>query len=37
MNVNMNNRRMDKVYTYRYLAVHISNDSGMSEEVNHRI
>ena len=37
MNVHLNNRRMDEVDTYRYLGVDISNDSGMSEEVNHRI
>ena len=37
MNVQLNNRRMDEVDTYRYLGVDISNDSGMSEEVNHRI
>ena len=37
MNVNFNDRRMDEVYTYGYLAVYISNDSSMSEEVNHRI
>ena len=37
MNVHLNDRRMDEVDTYRYLGVDISNDSGMSEEVNHRI
>ena len=37
MNVHLNNRRMDEVVTYRYLGVDISNDSRMSEEVNHRI
>ena len=37
MSVHLNNRRMDEVYIYRYLSVDISNDSGISEEVNHRI
>ena len=37
VNVSLNGRRMEEVETYRYLAVDISNDSGMGEEVNHRI
>ena len=37
MNVRLNGRRMEEVETYRYLGVDISNDSGMGEEVNHRI
>ena len=37
VNVSLNGRRMEEVETYRYLGVDISNDSGMGEEVNHRI
>ena len=37
VNVSLNGRRMEEVETYRYLGVDVSNDSGMSEEVNHRI
>ena len=37
MNVSVNGRRMEEVGTYRYLGVDVSNDSGMGEEVNHRI
>ena len=37
VNVSLNGRRMEEVETYRYLVVDISNDSGMGEEVNHRI
>ena len=37
VNVSLNNRRMEEVESYRYLGVDISRDSGMEEEVNHRI
>ena len=37
MNVSLNGRRIEEVETYRYLGVDILNDSGMGEEVNHRI
>ena len=37
VNVNMNDRRMEEVETYRYLGVDVSSEGGMEEEVNHRI
>ena len=37
MNINLNDRRMEEVETYRYLGMDISSDSGICEEVNHRI
>merc|ERR1712002_1100659 len=37
VNVSLNGKRMEEVEIYRYLAVDISNDSGMGEEVYHRI
>ena len=37
VNISLNNRRMEEVESYRYLGVDISSDSGMEEEVNHRI
>ena len=37
VNINLNDRRMEEVETYRYLGVDISSDGGMGEEVNHRI
>merc|ERR1712002_1053795 len=37
MNVSLNGKRMEEVGIYIYLGVDISNDSGMGEEVNHRI
>ena len=37
VNISLSNRRMEEVDTYRYLGVEISNDSGMEDEVNHRI
>ena len=37
VNVSLNGRRMEEVETYRYLGVDISNDSGMGDEVNHRM
>merc|ERR1711921_35785 len=37
VNVSVNGKRMEEVEIYRYLGVDISNDSGMDEEVNHRI
>ena len=35
VNINLNDKRMEEVETYRYLGVDISNDGGMGEEVNH--
>merc|ERR1712002_1299798 len=37
VNISLNGRRMEEVGIYRYLGVDISNDSGIDEEVNHRI
>merc|ERR1712002_866144 len=37
VNVSVNGRRREDIGIYRYLAVDISNDSEMGEEVNHRI
>ena len=37
VNISLNDRRMEKVETYRYHGVDISSDGGMGEEVNHRI
>ena len=37
VNISLNDRRMEDAETYRYLRVDISSDSGMGEEVNHRI
>merc|ERR1712002_182437 len=37
VNISLNGRRIEEVGIYRYLGVDISNDSGMDEEVNHRI
>ena len=37
VNINLNDRRMQEVETYRYLGVDISSNGGMGEEVNHRI
>ena len=37
VNVSLNGKRMEEIETYRYLGVDILNDSGMGEEVNHRI
>merc|ERR1712002_1362997 len=37
MSVSLNGKRIEEVGIYRYLGVDISNDSGMGEEVNHRI
>ena len=36
-NINLNDRRMEEIETYRYHGVDISSDGGMGEEVNHRI
>ena len=37
VNVNLNRKRMEEVHAYRYLGVDITNESGMSEELVHRI
>merc|ERR1712002_286773 len=37
INISLNGRRIEEVGIYRYLGLDISNDSGMDEEVNHRI
>merc|ERR1712002_295278 len=37
VDISPNGRRMEEVEIHRYLGVDISNDSGMGEEVNHRI
>merc|ERR1712002_494408 len=37
MSVSLNGKRIEEVGIYRYLGVDISNDSGMDEEVNHRV
>merc|ERR1712002_652821 len=37
VNISLNGRRMEEVEIYRYMVVDISNDSGMGEEVNHKI
>ena len=36
-NISLNDRRMEKVETYRYLGVDISSDGEIGEEVNNRI
>ena len=37
VNINLNDRKMEEVETYKYLGVDISSNGGMGEEVNHRI
>ena len=37
VDISLNDRRMEEVETFRYLGVDLSSDSGMSEEMNHRI
>ena len=37
VDISLNDRRMEEVETHRYLGVDMSIDSGMGEEVNHRI
>ena len=37
VNFSLNDGKMQKVETYRYLGVDISSDGGMDVDVNHRI